>query len=523
MISTALYNEIAHTHLFEMEQGAFYNHARMFLSHYRNLTPEEKSKVKSKGHFILSASSGFKQSESLDDTMAYSQSEGEKFINFIVFSGPMMRNGGACALGSIELREMIMSAADNEDCIGHVFIVDTPGGSSATKYDLQEAIEYAHSKGQDTVMQVDGMVMSAGMAWASMCKKRYARNPHNLFGCMGTYASFYTNKDGDENAITKEKLHVVYADSCPNKNKPFRDAAEGNDDAIREYVNKENEAYKAIIRKGIPNVTEEQLLGGEWEAQEVIGSLCDGIRSLEEIVAEMLQAKGLWYTEGIDPKEPGDPNNPIDPNKPDNSQKSITKQISTSMGKQYEKIQSALGLEILESGQDNSLWLHEEIADQLTAFVENAEHTQTALEAKQEEVKKLTEKISQLNSQIAQLNENLSAMATSQEEFNKQLEDANKVLEAANADYKALQEKANGYEAMIAELETKLAEKDAVIEEKQKTIDELSESPAPAAKPAVVQTKQTAEQKPLLASDYKSRTEARQAHASFMQQLRERM
>lgn len=349
------------------------------------------------------------------------------------------------------------------------------------------------------------------MAWASLCKKRYARNPHNLFGCMGTYAAFYTNKDGDVNSITQEVCHIIYADGSPNKNKPFRDAAEGDDAAIREYVNKENEAYKAIIRQGITNVTDEQLLGGEWEAQDVIGSLCDGIRSLEEIVAEMLAAKG--FTSEV--KEPSAQS--------DNSQKSITNQISQSMGKQYEKIQAALGLETLESGKDNSLWLHEEIADQLTAFVENAEHTQTALEAKQEEVKNLNEKIKQLTSQIEQLNEKLAESASSMEELSKQLEEANKSLEAANADNKALQEKANGYEATIAEQQTRLKEKDAVIAEKESAIAELSAAPADPAKPAVVQTSQAVQEKPFLASDCKNRKDAKQAHENLKQMLQERM
>lgn len=527
MISTALYNEIAHTHLFEMEQGAFYNHARMFLSHYRNLTSEEKAKADSKSHFILTRSTGFTQAVNQDDTLGQggdnAHVERDVFINVIRFSGPMMRNGGACAYGSIELREMIIDAADNESCIGHIFIVDTPGGSSATKYDLQEAIEYAHSKGQDTAMQVDGGLYSAGMAWGALCKKRYARNPHNRFGCMGTYASFNTNKNGDVNAITQETFHVVYADGSPNKNKPWRDAAEGNDEAIREMVNVENEQYKQLIKQGIPNVTDEQLLGGEWEAQEVIGTLCDGIRSLDEIVAEMLAAKGISYQEPSDPQEPGDPNNPVDPNQPDNSQNSITKQLSTAMGKKYEKIQAALGLETLESGKDNSLWLHEEMADQLTAFVENAEHTQTALEAKQEEVNQLSEKVKQANEQVEQLNASLNEAAEKQEAFNKQLEELNKTIEAANADREALEAKVSGYESMLAEQEKKLAEKDAVIEEKEKAITELSESPAASPKPAPAQSSQTSQQKPILASNYRNRKEAKEASEQLKQMLRDRM
>ena len=506
MISTALYNEIAHTRMFEMQESAFFNHARMFLSHYRSLTDEDKASAKLKSHMVLKSSTHFLQAENWDDTQGDSSSvpfdQEEAFINIISFSGPMMRNGGACAYGSIELREMIMDAADTPNCIGHIFIVDTPGGSSSTKDDLAEAMEYAHSKGQDTAMQVDDMLMSAGMAWGAMCKKRYARNAHNLFGCMGTYASFYTNKNMDVNTVTQEMFHVVYADSSPDKNKPWRDAAEGNQKAVLNMVNRENERYLSIIKAGIPNVTEEQLKGGEWEAQDVVGTLCDGIRSLDEIVAEMLEAKGIRTAQVNEPEELETSEEPED-----NSQNSITNQQSKTMGKSYDKIKAALEWPTLESGKDNSLWLHEEMADSLTAFVENAEKTQNALEAKQADVNNLVKQIDQLKADHA------TAIEAARKEVE---ENAAKNLEAVNADKKALEEK-------IASLESKVAEQEKTIAEQESTIKELSEEPATLHQPKPAQAKQTQEEKSILASDFKNRKDAKQAHENLMQMLRDRM
>lgn len=506
MITTALYNEIAHTRMFEMQESAFFNHARMFLSHYRSLTDEDKASAMLKSHLVLKASTRFLQAENWDDTQgdgnASPLDQEEAFINIISFSGPMMRYGGACAYGSIELRKMIMDAADMPNCIGHIFIVDTPGGSSSSKEDLAEAMEYAHSKGQETAMQVDGMLMSAGMAWGAMCKKRYARNAHNLFGCMGTYASFYTNKNMDVNTVTQEMFHVVYADSSPDKNKPWRDAAEGNQQAILDMVNRMNERYLAIIKAGIPNVTEEQLKGGEWEAQDVVGTLCDGIRSLDEIIAEMLEAKGIRTAQAPEPEGPETPDVPED-----NSQNSITNQQEKTMGKSYDKIKEALEWPTLESGKDNSLWLHEEMADALTAFVENAEKTQNALEAKQADVNNLVKQIEQLKADHAAAIEAVRKEAS---------EEAAKALEAVDTDKKVLEEK-------VASLEAKVAEQEKTIAEKDETIKELSEEPAKMPKPAVVPTKQTVQEKPLLASDFNNRKEAKQAHEDLMQMLRDRM
>ena len=95
-------------------------------------------------------------------------------------------------------------------------------------------------------------------------------------------------------------------------------------------------------------------------------------------------------------------------------------------------------------------------------------------------------------------------------------EEAAKAQEAANADKKALEEK-------VASLEAKVAEQEKTIAEKDETIKELSEEPAKMPQPAVVQTKQTVQEKPLLASDYNNRKEAKAAHENLMQMLRDRM
>ena len=496
MITTALYNEIAHTNMFEMQETAFFNHARMFLTHYREVSGDGR-KASDKGQFLMAASSGFAEKVYVGNAGYIARyedlEEDDVVINVIRMSGPMMRYGGGCAYGSTELREMIMRAANLPQCVAQVFIVDTPGGSSATKDDLQEAMDYAHSKGQKTYMQVDGMVMSAGMAWAAMCTKRYARNPRNMFGCMGTYASFYTNKDKDVNSITQEMFHVVYAEGSPNKNKAFRDSAEGDDSTIQELVNRENERYKEIIRTGIPNVTNEQLLGGEWEAQEVIGTLCDGIRSLDDIINEIVE----------DNKD-----------KVFNRNSNNNKSHSEQMGKQYDKIQSALGWETLNSGKDNSLWLHEEMADQLTAFVEESEKTQNALEAKQADVNDLVKQIEQLKADHS---------VAIDEARSKVTEEMNGTIEALKKEKETLEQKMAELQNEIEKQAGIIAEKDKTIEEKNKDIEELSHATAPLPKPGVVNPSQSEEKKVFLASGCKDRTEAKEAHANLMQTLRNRM
>ena len=95
------------------------------------------------------------------------------FVSVLSVDGPITRNGGYCSYGSIDHRDMMMRAADHPLCRGHVFIINTPGGSAWAKNDYALAIEYALSKGQKVVALVDGLCASAGMYLASLCDERY--------------------------------------------------------------------------------------------------------------------------------------------------------------------------------------------------------------------------------------------------------------------------------------------------------------------------------------------------------------
>ena len=106
------------------------------------------------------------------------------FVSVLSVDGPITRNGGYCSYGSIDHRDMMMRAADHPLCRGHVFVINTPGGSAWAKNDYALAIDYAHSKGQKVIALVDGLCASAGMYLASLCDERYYMNPKDQVGCI---------------------------------------------------------------------------------------------------------------------------------------------------------------------------------------------------------------------------------------------------------------------------------------------------------------------------------------------------
>lgn len=199
------------------------------------------------------------------------------FVSVLTVDGPITRNGGYCSYGSIDHRDMMMRAADHPLCRGHLFIINTPGGSAWAKNDYALAIDYAHSKGQKVIALVDGMCGSAGMYLASFCDERYYLNPKDQVGSIGVMAAFYTLANGSKDKYTDETYHEEYDPESFDKNKAYRDIANKNDnkELVKELAELGVE-FRADVKKACPNAIEDVHLKGKvFNAEDVKGILMD--------------------------------------------------------------------------------------------------------------------------------------------------------------------------------------------------------------------------------------------------------
>lgn len=209
----------------------------------------------------------------------------EPFVNVIPIDGPITRNGDACSYGSKDIRDWLMEAAANKYCRAHVLVVNTPGGSAWAKNDFQQAIDFAHANGQRVYMLIDGLCASAGMYLASFCDEVYVVNLKDQLGCVGVMASFFTLGDG-EKVYTNETYHELYATKSINKNKEMRDIANDNDSTLLiEELDKLEAEFRSDMQAAFPQATDDHLDGKVFDADEVMGILCDGQMLLGEVVA----------------------------------------------------------------------------------------------------------------------------------------------------------------------------------------------------------------------------------------------
>ena len=356
------------------------------------------------------------------------------FVSVLTVDGPITRNGGYCSYGSIDHRDMMMRAADHPLCRGHVFIINTPGGSAWAKNDYALAIDYAHSKGQKVIALVDGLCASAGMYLASLCDERYYMNPKDQIGCIGVMAAFYTLPDGAKAKYSDETYHEIYDPKSFDKNKAYRDIANKDDDKelIKELADLGVE-FRADVKNACPNASDEHLHGKVFNAEDVKGVLMDGQSSFMGVVQHAFElydgrAELINREQTIEPQD--EPENEPESEKPEEATNTNT---NINM-ENYPLICSACGLQAGEIAvTEEGAYMNASLLDSLEAHMKEAEQKVTDAEQKvttaENALAELQGKFEELSAQVNAANEAKAvaenALAQAKEVHSKELNDLN--------------------------------------------------------------------------------------------------
>ena len=413
----------------------------------------------------------------------------EPFVNLEIINGPITRNGDACSYGSRDHRDMMMMAADSPFCVGHIYLINTPGGSAWAKNDYQQGIDYAHSKGQKVVAFIDGLCASAGMYLAAMCDERYYMNPNNEIGCIGVMAAFYTEADGSTNQFTNETYHELYDPESFDKNREFRDVAnEGDTKLMIDELAALGVEFRADVKKACPNAKEEHLHGKIFKASEVDGILMDGQKNLAEVMEIVIKGS----------------KNPILKQNNGNGGAAAygkdenilsTQSNNINMKEQFPAVFALLGVEEMQVSEEGTFF-NKDLLATLNANIEAAQKEKAdalaLVETLTAEKNELTAKVEEMTAQAetkeaehAKAIEDLNAAhATALEEKDNQIS----ALEQEKADLQGeVNAKAESIETMQAEMnstkesltaaQNTIAERDQQICDLNATIDEMKQEP----------------------------------------------
>lgn len=408
------------------------------------------------------------------------------FVSLLTIDGPITRNGGGCSYGSVDHRDMMMRAANHPLCCGHVFIINTPGGSAWAKNDYQQAIEYARSKGQPVIAFIDGMCASAGMYLASLCDERYYMHPKNEFGCIGVMAAFYTEADGSTNQFTNETYHELYDPESFDKNREFRDIAnDGDTEKLVEELADLGIEFRADVKAACPKATDEHLHGKVFNAEDVEGILVDGQSDFMSVVQRAF-ALHNGTAQAIDRNAPDE--EPVPQNEPEPKENHTKTSINMA---NYPLINAACGMKEGDiKTTEEGAFMNAPLLDALEAHLNNNKQQVTDAEQKvttaENALAELQGKFDELSAQLTAANEAKAdaekALADANEAHSKELETLNtahtEAIAKKDEEIASLTEGKSQVETELAGAKEALATAEQKVNDKDAQIDQLTNEPS---------------------------------------------
>lgn len=209
-------------------------------------------------------------------------------VAVIPYKEVVQKYGGWCSMGTEELANRIRQAAYDNSIAAIILDFDTPGGAADAVQNPSAAIREAKSRKPVIGYAGNGMVASAGYWMMSYADEIYAEYESDEIGSIGTYVTMI-NYEKFLASSYKTDVQVVYATNSTEKNKGYRDAFGGGENATEWLVTKEldpfNDMFMNTVRENRKSVNEDALKGRLFMANEAFEmGLIDGIKSFQEVV-----------------------------------------------------------------------------------------------------------------------------------------------------------------------------------------------------------------------------------------------
>ena len=225
----------------------------------------------------------YTQDGSFDDLDQAPQTSDKKVV-VIPMHGALTKYWSCTTVGTLDLALDILDYAKDENVVGFVLDIDSPGGAGNAIAPMLQAIKGIRDLGKPIIAHCD-FCASAALWIASQCDAIMMDNSLSRIGSLGAYASILDNR---ENLQTGEKIITVYADESDDKNKAVRDALEGKYDTLKKDLSELVADFRTAVTSGRPNLkTDEEgvMTGAMFRADKaVVIGLADGMMTLQECV-----------------------------------------------------------------------------------------------------------------------------------------------------------------------------------------------------------------------------------------------
>ena len=219
-------------------------------------------------------------------------------INFI---GPVIKYADWWydMLGTQDYIRILDRYKNDPTVAGVVMNVDSGGGQV---YGTPEFYDYISDfkKSKPIGIFTNGLLCSGAYYFAAPASFICALKRADAIGSIGMYTMLFDFNGYYESVGLK--VHTIYSDLSPEKNKSYRDVMDNKDPGYKNYIknelNPDTEKFHSDMKSARPQLNDEVLKGGTWNGEEAIGmGLVDFNGTLEDAVNKVyelaLEAKNL--------------------------------------------------------------------------------------------------------------------------------------------------------------------------------------------------------------------------------------
>lgn len=211
--------------------------------------------------------------------------EKAKRVAIIPLHGTMTKYDTCESYGTTFIAKRLREMADDENVIGIILDIDSPGGSSSAIPPMIEAISHAKAAGKPVYAHVD-CCASAAYWVASQCDAIYMDNDLSEVGSIGAMAVFIDSTAA--NPTTGEKTIVIYAEESPDKNFAYREALSGRYEAAKAELKPLVDQFRDAVVAGRPTFHKDQdgVLSGKMflTADALRLNMADARKTLHETI-----------------------------------------------------------------------------------------------------------------------------------------------------------------------------------------------------------------------------------------------
>lgn len=208
-----------------------------------------------------------------------------KSVAIVPLHGTMTKYDTCESYGTTFIANKLREMADDENVIGIVLDIDSPGGSSSAIPPMIEAISHAKAAGKPVYAHVD-CCASAAYWVASQCDAIYMDNDLSEVGSIGAMAVFIDSTAA--NPTTGEKTIVIYAEESPDKNFAYREALSGRYEAAKVELKPLVDQFRDAVVAGRPTIHKDQdgVLSGKMflTADALRLNMADARKTLHETI-----------------------------------------------------------------------------------------------------------------------------------------------------------------------------------------------------------------------------------------------